>query len=656
MAHDARRWLALLAAGAAVTAVPPAGAQAAEPVVSVGSAVVMETLSRGDWVPALVPVTLDRPAAGPVTVTYATADGTALAALPARDYQPASGTLTIPAGATGGTIEVFVLGDREPEGEEDLTVTLADPSGATLGTSDGAVVIRDRVGAGLVVSDTRVVETDDPAATKVVATFALAAPSTADVTVQWTTAAFPPRPGGAALPGAEFLERSGTAVIPAGSLYTRVPLWIRGDDVPEGPEQFVLVVSDASTPVRDSDGRVTIADEDPPSPLLTTTVPAFAQPADHPLESPEQPSLSADGRMVAFAVRHDNAPLGELRVADRLTGLTRHIAYQLTDAAPTISADGRVVAFWTTSRLAPEDPDLSADVYVQDLTTGVTTLVSGRPFGPGDALARLTRPVLSADGRFVAYELHEPSPTGPVGHVVLWDAATGTHERVDVAADGTLGNGHADWPSISADGRFVAFTSYATNLVPGDTNGLPDVFVHDTVSGTTTRVSIAGDGTQGDSPSGGGDQVNGNAIAISPDGTRVAFASLAGNLVPGDTDEDVDVFVRDVAAGTTTLASVPPQGRPLSGATTVSLAGNGVVTFAADDLRERTQHVYRHDLATGTTVLVSRASDGTIADSTASTPALSADGRVIAFGSAAGNLVSGDTNGRPDIFVRGPFS
>jgi Tol biopolymer transport system component len=110
-------------------------------------------------------------------------------------------------------------------------------------------------------------------------------------------------------------------------------------------------------------------------------------------------------------------------------------------------------------------------------------------------------------------------------------------QLVSVTSDGTQGNSHSAFPSISADGRYVAFSSLASNLVPGDTNGVPDVFVHDRLTGQTTRVSVASDGTQGNDHSG--------CPSISADGRYVAFESLASNLVPGDTDDswEWDVFV-----------------------------------------------------------------------------------------------------------------
>jgi archaellum component FlaF (FlaF/FlaG flagellin family) len=141
-------------------------------------------------------------------------------------------------------------------------------------------------------------------------------------------------------------------------------------------------------------------------------------------------------------------------------------------------------------------------------------------------------------------------PDGPAmaSHGGSWHVV----QLVSVACDGTQGNGDS-WPSsISADGRYVAFSSEASNLVPGDTNGRVDIFVHDRLMGQTTRVSVASDGTEGNSDSGGG--------TISADGRYVAFESAASNLVPGDTNEVADIFLHDRLTGQTTRVSVASDG------------------------------------------------------------------------------------------------
>ena len=168
-----------------------------------------------------------------------------------------------------------------------------------------------------------------------------------------------------------------------------------------------------------------------------------------------------------------------------------------------------------------------------------------------------------------------------------------------MASDGTQGNNWSGYPSISADGRYVAFSSDASNLVPGDTNGARDTFVHDLQTGTTTRVSVTSNGSQG-YPS-GPLVIFLHGPTISADGRFIVFTSNFFNLVPGDTNEECDIFL--------------------------------------------------HDRQTGQTSRVSVASDGTQADGWSSDPKISADGRYVAFSSDANNLVPGDTNEKSDIFL-----
>ena len=152
-------------------------------------------------------------------------------------------------------------------------------------------------------------------------------------------------------------------------------------------------------------------------------------------------------------------------------------------------------------------------------------------------------PAISADGRFVAFVSFAtnlvPGDTNDATDVFVRDRQTGTTRRVSLGPGGVQGNGGSAGPAISANGRFVAFFSAATNLVPGDTNGTADVFVRDRQTGTTRRVSLGPGGVQGD-----GDSVG---AAISADGRFVAFESDATNLVPGDTNGAPDVFVRSLA-------------------------------------------------------------------------------------------------------------
>jgi Tol biopolymer transport system component len=241
-----------------------------------------------------------------------------------------------------------------------------------------------------------------------------------------------------------------------------------------------------------------------------------------------------------------------------------------------------------------------------------------------------------------------PSPAA-ASHGGPWHVV----QLVSVASDGTQGNSHSVSPSISADGRYVAFSSLASNLVPGDTNGKQDIFVHDRLTGQTTRVSVASDGTQGNGDS--------DFASISADGRYVAFSSLASNLVAGDTNGTWDVFVHDRLTGQTTRVSVASdgtQGNEDSIGVEISADGRYVAfTSLASNLvagdTNGTWDVFVHDRLTGQTTRVSVASDGTEGNGHSLYGlSISADGRYVAFASVASNLVSGDANGGiTDAFI-----
>ncbi|WP_439625355.1 Ig-like domain-containing protein, partial [Gemmata sp.] len=184
-----------------------------------------------------------------------------------------------------------------------------------------------------------------------------------------------------------------------------------------------------------------------------------------------------------------------------------------------------------------------------------------------------------------------PGDTNGAFDIFVKDTQTGAVTRVSTTAAGAQGDGDSDQPSVSADGRYVAFASRASNLVPGDTNGAFDIFVKDTQTGAVTRVSTTAAGAQGDGDS--------DQPSVSADGRYVAFASDAPNLVPGDTNGTYDVFVKDTQTGAVTRVS-----------TTAGVQGDGASYTAS----------------------------------------VSADGRYVAFASDAPNLVPGDTNGGADVF------
>ncbi len=275
--------------------------------------------------------------------------------------------------------------------------------------------------------------------------------------------------------------------------------------------------------------------------------------------------------------------------------------------------------------------------------------------GPSDG------PSISADGNFVAFRSFASNlvagDTNANADIFVRDREAGTTTRVSVGplgAQATGGNSYA--PTISADGNFVAFVSFATNLVAGDTNGEQDIFVHNRNTGVTTRVSVATDGTQGT-----GNDIDGSfGVSISADGTYVAFDSGATNLVAGDTNGDYDVFVRDRANNTTervSLDSNEAQGDYSSVLPSISADGRYVAFehWWPDLLPEDTNNkidILVRDRTAGTTTLVSVATGGAQGNNDSFAPAISADGLFVAFESRASNLVAGDTNNQEDIFVR----
>ena len=181
-----------------------------------------------------------------------------------------------------------------------------------------------------------------------------------------------------------------------------------------------------------------------------------------------------------------------------------------------------------------------------------TTRVSLTSTGAQEKGGAADAPAMSADGRYVAFASTAtnvvPGDTNVLTDIFVRDTVANTTVRVSVASDGTQSNGVSDTPVISGDGHFVAFHSLATNLVAGDTNGVDDIFLHDMQTGATTRISISTGGTQGDALS--------NQPSISGDGHFVAFRSMADNLIGADLLAKPDIFVRDTVANTTERVSL----------------------------------------------------------------------------------------------------
>lgn len=269
-----------------------------------------------------------------------------------------------------------------------------------------------------------------------------------------------------------------------------------------------------------------------------------------------EPSISADGRFVAFRSYASNLVAGDTNgtydifVHDRDTGITSRVSVASNGAQsnresgePSLSADGRHVAFWSAaSNLVADDTNDAIDIFIHDRDTGETvraSLANSGAQGNDDSF----RPSISANGRQVAFQSRASNlvegDTNGASDVFVYDRDTHTITRVSVASNGAQGNGASGEPGLSADGRYVAFESSASNLVAGDTNGAADIFVHDRESGATVRVNLASDGAQADGDS--------YLPRLTADGGHVAFHSLAKNLVADDTNDTSDVFVARVS-------------------------------------------------------------------------------------------------------------
>jgi Tol biopolymer transport system component len=332
---------------------------------------------------------------------------------------------------------------------------------------------------------------------------------------------------------------------------------------------------------------------------------------------------------------------------------------------PSVSADGRLVAFRSeATNLVPDDTDTERDIFVRDRQSGQVTLVSRASGATGVKGNRASfNPRISADGRFVAFRSNAnnlvPEDTDELEDIYVRDLQTNQTILVSRAstAVGPKGNGGSFNPSISADGRRVAFRSEATNLSPEDPDAIPDIYVRDLQSNETILVSRAS------GPTGAKGAGISEFPMISGDGSRVAFRSESPNLHPDDPDVIEDIFLRDLNAGTTELisraAGAGPKGNARS--TFVSLSANGN-TVAFDSLStnlhpddvDPAADVFARDVSSGALELISRA-DGAVGakgDRGSAEPAVSTDGSVIAFHSVATNLDPADPDLELDVFVR----
>ena len=328
-----------------------------------------------------------------------------------------------------------------------------------------------------------------------------------------------------------------------------------------------------------------------------------------------EPVISRDGQVVAFVsladnlVPEDSNGVEDVFVYDRSDQTLSRVSIgtegqQANDRSvhPALSGDGRLVAFVSQAdNLVADDENRASDIFVHDRVLEDTERVSVSSDGePANKTSK--HPALSADGRFVAFQSRannlDAADRDGLYDIFVHDRRTSTTELVSRNQEGSAGNHESLRPSLSDGGRFVAFESWASNLVAGDENGYSDVFVVDRDTGQVELVSVTSDGEQAN-------DVNGTAV-ISSDGHLVAFASRADNLAPNDSNKQYDVYVHDRRSRQTRLVSVNLVGQSASGASI--------------------------------------------------SPSLTTAGLFVAFDSTASDLVHDDTNQYVDVFIFDTFA
>ena len=400
-----------------------------------------------------------------------------------------------------------------------------------------------------------------------------------------------------------------------------------------------------------------------------TVLVSLADNGDQSNQAVVSPQISANGRYVAFVssasnlVRGDTNDTWDVFVRDLRGGTTKRVSVSGTGAqsdgqahGAEISADGRYVAFSSyATNLVPGDTNDSSDVFVRDLVTGTTSRVSVTSTGEQANGFSAFSMAISADGRYVLFDSEAtnlvPGDTNGVRDIFVHDRRTGRTSRVN-GPGGVQPDHYSEAPAISADNRYIAYDSFAGNLVPGDTNGFSDVFVLDRRTGRTTLVSR--------NPDGAPSLYNSFSPSLSADGRFVSFGSESPDVVRGDTNDLVDVFVHDRRTGRTERASVSSSGRQANdhcNAAAISADGRYVLyssrasTLVPRD-RNGSEDVFVRDRLRGTTTQVSVATSGRPANAWSSAASISADSRRVAFASEADNLVAGDTNETYDVFLR----
>ena len=383
------------------------------------------------------------------------------------------------------------------------------------------------------------------------------------------------------------------------------------------------------------------------------------------------PAISGDGRYVAFVssatnlVSGDTNSVDDVFVFDSVTNAIERVSVSGAEAQSNaasrevaISGDGQYVVFASLAdNLVVGDSNSAWDIFLRDRTAGTTERVSVAASG-AQANDSSFYPDITPNGQVISFHSAASNLVTGDGNgttdVFVRDLSGSTTKLASVATGGAIGNGASNFASINADGTMVAFSSAATNLVTGDTNGLKDVFVRDMTALTTKRVSLR---TTGDQAVGG----DSSRPVISGNGNIVAFESAAVNLVAADGNGHSDIFVRDVSALVTTLISKSTGGAPGNGISIradmddsgrfimYDSSATDLVTGADANAADRDVFLYDRTLAL--TTRLSREQDGPQGNKRSLAGALSNDALYASFESLASNLGAPDSNGVPDVYL-----
>ncbi|NOQ63187.1 MAG: DUF4214 domain-containing protein [Methyloprofundus sp.] len=417
-------------------------------------------------------------------------------------------------------------------------------------------------------------------------------------------------------------------------------------------------------------GKIALSSALSPANAATTTLISSSTSATTGDWSSLNASISADGRFIAFEssatdiVNNDHNHLKDIFIRDTLENTTQLISRnssgtQANDIShsPAISADGRYVTYVSkASNLSSDDQAYSDDIFVYDRITRITSRVSKEnSSAQGKFESGSINPTISADGHYISYESSNTNlvadDNNAANDIFVYDRLTAATTRISVDSSGNQASDSSHFPSISADGRYITFSSSAFDLVSNDHNASDDIFVYDQATGQQSLVSINAAGEQADNHS--------ILPSISADGRYIAFNSTASNLVDNDTNDASDVFVYNRKLATQQRVSLNDafqQANNDSFGASISANGRYVTFFSSASNLTSDDHnidkdIFAYDTQNKQQTLISINSSSEQADDKNDWPTISATGQYIAFTSSASNLIENDLNNSNDIFV-----